>query len=134
MAIQIEDIVEYWRKSELNSIADYSNDGNYDDDVIQSAIDDAYAELFPITEYIDEKSLNLYAKRLTICTLISRINPSADSVELPMNDCFSIRETIEKFMMKKLATTLNKEEVASKSTTTVVTPGDSSFSSDLKGY
>ena len=133
MAIEVADIVSYWRTSELNAIADYDNDGSYDSKVIESAIEDAYAELSILTPYIAEGAVDVYAKRLTICTMLSRLNVNPEAVSLPMNDCFSIRETLEKFIQKKLDLPLESEANASASNI-IVTKGNNTITSEMENF
>ena len=134
MAVEVADIVSYWRTSELNTIADYDSDGSYDSKVIQGAIDDAYAELDLLSSHLDDVTIDVYAKRLTICTLLSRLNVNPEAVALPMNDCLTIRETLEKFIQKKLDIPLEQEKDASAQSRLVVTAGNSDFSDELENF
>jgi len=98
MAIAVSDIESYWKSSELNSIADYNEDGKFDKDTVQSAITDAYSELKILDGYYATETIDLFAKRLTICILLSRMNVNPEAVVLPMNDCLVVREKIDAVM------------------------------------
>ena len=134
MAIEVEDIVSYWRSSELNEIADYDSDGSYDSLVIEGAIADAYAELEVLSKLLPEITIDVYAKRLTICTLLSRLNINPNAVELPLNDCLSVRETIEKFIQKTLNIATDSKETNIQQTKTSVTLGNTSLVDEMENF
>lgn len=101
MAITVSDIKGYWRTSQLNAIADYNDDGVFDNATVTSAIADAYAEVNILVAYHEITSIDLFAKRLTICILLSRLNINPESVVLPINDCMQVRELISSILKTK---------------------------------
>ncbi len=96
--IEVSNIEAYWKSSELNAIADYNTDGVFDGTVVQQAINDAYAEVNILSSYHESDTIDLFAKRLTICILLSRLNINPEAVVLPMNDCAIVRDLISSFM------------------------------------
>jgi len=99
--IYLDDIIDYWKQSELANITDYNEDSVIDDEVIEHSIEDAYRELSAISEILTDDIMDLYAKQLTICSLITRLNINPEAVELPLADCGRIRELIKDVLDKK---------------------------------
>ena len=131
--ISVDQIAEYWRSSELRAIADYNEDGIFDKDVVQSAINDAYNEIAILSGYHPEETIDLFAKRLTICILLSRLNVNPEAVVLPMNDCKKIHDLVSEVLKKK---TENQADVdlRKKSAGLHVSEGEKPLSDILGGY
>lgn len=133
MAIVVDDIENYWRSSELNAIADYDRDGVFDPAVVDVAIADAYAEVQILTDYHEQASIDLFAKRLTICILLSRLNINPEAVVLPMNDCLVVRELISGILKTKQK---NKADVDLRPSSSGITvsEGETGLSDIIEDY
>ena len=127
------DIEAYWRSSELNAIADYDEDGLFDLETVQSAIDDAYAEVNILSSYHEPETIDLFAKRLTFCILLSRLNINPEAVVLPMNDCAIVRDLISSFLNTKQSNQA-KVDLRPLSSGLTVSEGMSNLSDILEDY
>ena len=131
--INADTIKEYWRTSQLAAIADYDDDGLFDKEVVESAIQDAYKELHPLIEYQDENTIDLFAKRLTICILLSRLNINPEAVALPLADCREIRKQIDAVISRR--TQMGSEsDIRKKSAGILVSHGTKPLSDIIEGY
>ena len=134
--VKVEDIKGYWASSELSALATLDFDGKTEDQKIQDAIDDAYVELSPIKGSIETAVADLYAKRLTICILITKLNISLEAVEAQMEEGNTIRKMIAKAIDAKVALA-SQQDINDLDATTgkfVVTAGSNTLRSDIEGF
>lgn len=82
--------------SELESLTQVDFNNTDIDSKIQNAINDAYVEIEPLQGVVSNNIIELYAKRITICILLSRLNINKTAVEMPVSECAEIRTLIAK--------------------------------------
>jgi alanine-alpha-ketoisovalerate/valine-pyruvate aminotransferase len=133
MPVEAQTIRDYWRSSELNAIADYNQDALADDAVIEVSINDAYAELEPLTDILSTSILDLYAKRLTICNLLSRLNIGADAVELPLKDCKEVKEMITNVLKDKVKA-MSATKAGTAITGVQISDGETELKDNLRNF
>lgn len=93
--LSIEDIKNFWINSELTSIYNINEIATSKDDLISTSLKDANDEMSVLRDDLPDEIYYLYAKRLCVAIILSRLNVNANATQLPLQEADYIRNLIK---------------------------------------
>ena len=98
----IEDIKIYFKSDMGQDIFGNENDDGYNNEIIQTCINEAYSELSAIKDLVAVGTLNYYAKILSSGNLIDRLGIDRQAFDGLFKRVDDIRKFLSKVIIKKI--------------------------------